>query len=77
MGGKLYVAATRECKSAVGSRKQTRSGPSCAGGGSSGDRGWAGLTGQPVDVDVGALEDGWEGRCRGTACGSKAVGIRG
>ena len=41
------------------------------------DRSWAGLTGQPVDVDVRGLGDGWEGRCRGTACGSKAVGIRG
>ena len=40
-------------------------------------RSLARLTGQPVDVDVGVLEDVWEGRCRGTACGSKAVGIRG
>ena len=35
------------------------------------------LTGQPVDVDVGVLDEVREGRCRGTACGSKAVGFRG
>ena len=77
MGGKRVPAATRECKSAVWSRKQTRSGLSCAGGGGSGDRGWAGLTGQPVDVDVRGLGEGWESRCGGTAGGSKAVGVRG
>ena len=41
------------------------------------DRSLARLTGQPVDVDVGVLDEVREGRCRGTACGSKAVGFRG
>ena len=40
MGGKLYVAATRECKSAVESQKQTRSGPSCATAERSGTEAW-------------------------------------
>ena len=41
------------------------------------DRSLARLTGQPVDGDVGVLDEVREGRCRGTACGSKAIGFRG